>query len=62
VYDEEYFRTVAMHRYPEAFAELLRQPRRTGPQRASWKATGSSTSLTLEPKDLDLMIRSIAPR
>jgi GAF domain-containing protein len=32
VYDGEYFRTVAMHGYPEAFAELLRQPRRTGPQ------------------------------
>ena len=32
VYDGEYFRTVAMHGYPEAFAEVLRQPRRTGPQ------------------------------
>jgi class 3 adenylate cyclase len=32
VYDGDYFRTVAMHGYPEAFAELLRQPRRTGPQ------------------------------
>jgi GAF domain-containing protein len=32
VYDGEYFRTVAMHGYPEAFAAVLRQPRRTGPQ------------------------------
>jgi GAF domain-containing protein/anti-sigma regulatory factor (Ser/Thr protein kinase) len=32
VFDGEYFRTVAMRGYPEAFAEVLRQPRRTGPQ------------------------------
>src|SRR5215469_8915677 len=32
VYDGQYFRTVATHGYPEAFAEVLRQPRRTGPQ------------------------------
>jgi GAF domain-containing protein len=32
VYDGDYFRTVATHGYPEAFAALLRQPRRTGPQ------------------------------
>src|SRR5438552_3154831 len=32
VYDGGYFRTVAMRGYPEAFAEILRQSRRTGPQ------------------------------
>jgi signal transduction histidine kinase/ActR/RegA family two-component response regulator/HPt (histidine-containing phosphotransfer) domain-containing protein len=32
VYDGEYFRTVATHGIPEAFAEILRQPRRSGPQ------------------------------
>jgi GAF domain-containing protein/DNA-binding response OmpR family regulator len=32
VYDGEYFRTVATHGIPEAFAEVLRQPRRIGPQ------------------------------
>ena len=32
VFDGEYFRTVATHGVPEAFAEVLRQPRRTGPQ------------------------------
>ena len=30
VYDGEYFRTVAFHGIPEPFAEVLRQPRRTG--------------------------------
>ncbi len=30
-YDGEYFRTVAFHAIPEAFADVLRQPRRTGP-------------------------------
>jgi GAF domain-containing protein len=32
VYDGEYFRTVATRGIPESFAEILRQPRRTGPQ------------------------------
>jgi PAS domain S-box-containing protein len=32
VYDGEYFRTVATHGIPDAFAEVLRQPRRSGPQ------------------------------
>jgi GAF domain-containing protein len=32
VYDGDYFRTVATHGLPEAFAEVLRQPRRSGPQ------------------------------
>ena len=32
VFDGEYFQTVATHGVPEAFAEVLRQPRRTGPQ------------------------------
>ena len=32
VYDGEYFRTVATRGIPEAFAEILRQPRRSGPQ------------------------------
>src|SRR5205814_2022727 len=31
IYDGEYFRTVAFHGIPEPFAEVLRQPRRTGP-------------------------------
>ena len=30
IYDGEYFRTVAFHGIPEPFAEVLRQPRRTG--------------------------------
>ncbi|HEV2188073.1 MAG TPA: GAF domain-containing protein [Stellaceae bacterium] len=32
LYDGEYFRTVATHGVPEAFAQVLRQPRRGGPQ------------------------------
>ena len=32
VYDGECFRTVATHGYPEAFAEVLQRPRRSGPQ------------------------------
>ena len=32
VFDGEYFRTIAMHGIPETFAEVLRQPRRAGPQ------------------------------
>src|SRR3954467_13967633 len=31
IYDGEYFRTVSFHEIPEPFAEVLRQPRRTGP-------------------------------
>src|SRR3954468_17933616 len=30
IYDGEYFRPVAFHGIPEPFAEVLRQPRRTG--------------------------------
>jgi GAF domain-containing protein len=30
IYDGEYFRSVAFHGIPETFAEVLRQPRRTG--------------------------------
>src|SRR5262249_22430079 len=32
LFDGEYFRTVAFHGIPEGFAEVLRRPRRTGPQ------------------------------
>jgi len=32
VFDGEYFQTVATHGVPEAFAQVLRQPRRAGPQ------------------------------
>jgi two-component system, NtrC family, sensor kinase len=32
VFDGEYFRTVTTRGVPEAFAEILRQPRRSGPQ------------------------------
>ena len=32
VFDGEYFRTIAMHGIPETFANVLRQPRRAGPQ------------------------------
>src|SRR3954467_12738943 len=31
IYDGEYFRTVAFHGIPEPFAEVLRHPRRIGP-------------------------------
>src|SRR5262249_31124522 len=32
VFDGEYFQTVATHGVPEAFAQVLHQPRRAGPQ------------------------------
>ena len=32
VFDGDYFRTVASHGLPDEFAEVLRQPRRSGPQ------------------------------
>jgi hypothetical protein len=61
VYDGEYFRTVAMHGYPEGFAEVLRQPRRTGPQ-ARFLEGDRIVHITDVAQGSGPMIRSIAPR